>query len=347
MNKIKSQLNFEYWNLHHYSKIRSKKIFVSPIISGHPLNDLYPYEKIWATRPQIDFINKLNLTSKIDEADYILVPHDWRTIRDNLGYIRDLNTLSAKIPILILNLGDKASECSLKNCIQIRTHLWPWENLTRKILIPYPTASKKLTLRNWKPVPTISFMGYAPRLGPRSFFGKSYKGLSKPIKSSVYLTRHISIFRLGRLEKKFDIRITKRREFTAYMSNPNLIQHTAEYESNLAESDYVLCPRGESNTSIRFYETLSSGATPLLINTNGGFPKLPPNIEWSNHILETGLFSNWSEAIIKDWSNLGNDQNYLKRQLENYNLFTNVLFINNYLNILFEDYLKINYPSKF
>ena len=341
MNKIKSQLNFEYWNLHHSSRIRNNKIFVSPIISGYPLNGLYPYEKIWTTRPQIDFINKLNLTSKIDEADYVLVPHDWRTIRNNPGYIRDLNTLSAKIPILILNLGDKASDCSLKNCIQIRTHLWPWENSTRKILIPYPTVSKKLTLRNWKPIPTISFMGYAPRLGPRSFFGKSYKGLSKPIKSSVFLTRHISIFRLGKLEKKFDIRITKRREFTAYMSNPNLSQHTAEYESLLAESDYVLCPRGESNTSIRFYETLSSGATPLLINTNGGFPKLPPNIEWSNHILKIGLFSNWSEAIIKDWSNLGNDQNYLKRQLENYNLFTNILFITNYLNILFEDYLKI------
>jgi hypothetical protein len=335
-------LNFEYWDLQHISKFRNNKIFVSPMISGYPLNDLYPYEKLWVTRPQIDFVKELNLTSKIQEADYVLVPHDWRTIRNDIEYIKVLNSLSEKIPIIILNLGDKASECSLRNCIQIRTHLWPWEDLNRKILIPYPTVSKKLVLRKWKPIPTISFMGYIPRLGPRSFFGKSYKGLSKPIKSSVYLTRHISIFRLGKLQKKFDIRITKRREFTAYMSNPNLIQHTAEYESLLAESDYVLCPRGESNTSIRFYETLSSGSTPLLIDTDGGLPKLPPNIEWKNHILELGLFSNWDEAIIKDWSNLSNGQNYLKRQLNNYNFFTNQLTITNYLNALFEDYLKIN-----
>ena len=339
MNIVKDQLNLNYWQLHNNNKYRTKRIFVSSVIPEKHLHFLYPVEKLWPTRPQIDFMRKLNLTHNIKEADFVLVPHDWREIRNNFEYIEKLDKLSLQVPILIFNAGDKTSECPLNNCLQLRTHLWPWEKESRKIIIPYPSAAKKFTLRNWKETPTISFMGHLPKLGPRSLFGKSFRGFSRPMKSSPFLIRHIAISKLEKLEQ-FDIRITKRREFTANASNPNLIKFTLEYESLLAKSDYVLCPRGESNTSIRFFETLSSGATPILINTNGGLPKLPYNMKWDNHILKMGIFSNWSAAINEDWTFLSKDQRYRDRQLNNHNLFKNILFITKYLELLFEDYLK-------
>jgi hypothetical protein len=339
VNKLSELIYLDNWDLKHSRKNPTFKLYITSQIEKFPLNDLFGYERLWPTRPQIEIMNHLNITSNLEEADYALVPHDWRLIRNEKAYVEYLNNLSISIPILILNLGDKTTRCSLNNTLELRTHLWPWENDFRKIIIPYPTDGKNFTIRNWKKDPTISFMGYAPKLGPRSLLGKNPKGILKPIKSSVFLIRHISIIKLSRLENLFDTRITKRTEFTAYSSNPNLMQFTEEYNRVLAESDYVLCPRGESNISIRFYETLSSGATPILINTLGGLPKLSQGRNWENYILELDLFSNWKSKIKMDWENLKFEQNYINRQFSNYNLFKEEININSYLKKLFENYM--------
>jgi len=344
LDKIKQLLSLDYWKLNHTRAFSTSKLYLASQKSQYPLNDLFGYAKLWPTRPQINLMSNLNLASNPEDADYALVPHDWRMIKKDKAYVEYLNSLSASIPILILNLGDKTSHCPLSNTLQLRTHLWPWENDFRKIIIPYPTANKDFTLRQWKNKPTISFMGYVPKLGPRSLFGKNPKGAFKPLKSSVFLIRHLSIAKLKRLEDKFDIQITKRDEFTAYASNRNIKKLTEEYNLCLAESDYVLCPRGESNISIRFYETLSSGATPILVNTNGGLPKLSKWKKWNDHILDVELFSNWSSQISEDWENLRTEQKYVSRQLGNYNLFNEEVNINKYLAKLFEDYLL---PLKF
>jgi hypothetical protein len=316
-------------------------MYLTPVVPGYPFNDLVANDNLHPTRPRINFINKLRLTQNLQDADYALVPHDWRIIKNDAEYVSYLEHLSAVIPILIFNFGDRTSECTIKNCLQLRTHLWPWDNEFRKIIVPYPSKNKDLTLRDWKKKPTVSFMGHIPKLGPRSFLGKSPRAALKPIKSSVYLVRKISVFKISKFGNMFDLKITKRAEFTAYPSNPKLKQFTEEYELLLSQSDYILCPRGESNTSVRFYETLSAGATPILINTDGGLPKLSSKYNWKNHILEVDLFSNWKEIIINDWKNLEDNQNYAIRQLSNHNLFVEELYIESYLSRLFEDYLLL------
>ena len=57
-----------------------------------------------------------------------------------------------------------------------------------------------------------------------------------------------------------------------------------EYYTNLSNNKYTFCMRGAGNFSYRFYEALSFGRIPILIDTDTLLP-LQTKIEWSEHII--------------------------------------------------------------
>jgi hypothetical protein len=57
-----------------------------------------------------------------------------------------------------------------------------------------------------------------------------------------------------------------------------------EYYSNLCKNKYTFCMRGAGNFSYRFYEALSFGRIPVLIETDTILP-LHTKIDWSDHII--------------------------------------------------------------
>jgi hypothetical protein len=183
-------------------------------------------------------------------------------------------------------------------------------------------------------------MGYVPKLGPGSFFGENIQGLRKPIKSSVYLNRNISVSKLKSLNSEFNVHIQKRSSYTSYTSNPNLNVHMSEFDTELTRSDYILSPRGFGNTSMRFFETLSAGATPILIDSGGVNPLIDDNNFWSQNIINVRLFENWSQHISNDWSHLSRESNYEQRQVQNNHIFLTQLKFEIYLEKLFKKYLK-------
>jgi hypothetical protein len=239
-----------------------------------------------------------------------------------------------------MNNGDISPKVNLPNTLEFRTFLHPWENSFRKIVLPYGAKEREFSLREWKPVPTITFMGYIPKLSLGSLLGKNLSGLSSPIKSSVYLNRNISALKLKHIGPKFRVEIKKRKEFTAYRSNPNLQLHMKEFQESLDKSDYVLCPRGSGNFSVRFYEVLSSGVTPILIDSGSKLPIIAKNEFWKTNVINLTLFQNWSTKIMKDWFYLQTNDNYTKRQISNREIFLNELNIKSYVLSLFKNYLK-------
>jgi hypothetical protein len=337
---IEDLLNQKKWNLYRKDSQSSNSIFIAKEIIDLPRNELFPRRVSHPTIPDIDIISKINLTNYVSQADYVLVPHSWRNIMKNHAYLSYLNQLSEDIPILIVNSGDVSPRCTLNNKLELRTFIHPWENLNRKIVLPYPVKGKQFTIKSWKPRPRISFIGYIPKLGPGSLFGENVQGLLKPIKSSVYLNRNIAAFRLKKLKSKFDVFFQARSTFTAFASNPNLEKLVSEYDKDLSLSDYVLCPRGAGNVSMRFFETLSSGATPLLIKSGGQFPILREDEFWNNNVINLGLFENWVDKISMDWAHLGIGKNYENRQLQNHMVFLEQLKFDVYLEKLFSKYLR-------
>jgi hypothetical protein len=339
--KLNNLLDLDLWGLSNKNIKQNNKIFIAKHLGNVKKNIFYSETQIISLKPSIDLISKLNLTNNLSEADYVLVPHPWIAIYKNKSYLSYLKELSIKVSLLVANTDDISPTCNLQNTIQFRTFLHPKENSYRKIIVPYPSIPKKLIIREWEPIPTISFIGYVPKLTLGSLIGRNRSFLFSPIKSSVYLNRKISSKKLENLNQIFEVICIKRKSFTLLPTNVNLLSYMNEFENNLLNSDYVLCPRGFGNTSIRFYETLSTGATPILINTESEYPKLKSDSFWNNNILVVNLFENWSKKIIKDWNYLSLGDNYTKRQLENYKTYTDQLDLQKYSEIVFKKYLKV------
>jgi hypothetical protein len=172
-----------------------------------------------------------------------------------------------------------------------------------------------------------------------SLTSKSWSFVNSPVKSSVYLNRKLAVSKLKRLKHEFRIVCTERNTFTLLPDNQNLNLHIREYQENLSQSDYILCPRGFGNVSIRFYETLSSGATPILIESGAKLPELTDDNFWQSNMLVVKLFSDWTKVIWKDWEYMSKGDNYLNRQLRNEQIFSSELYIQKYAEKIFVDYL--------
>lgn len=341
MLNIEDQLNPNRWSLYkkNYS-FGSKKIYIANQFQNLPTNDFFPQRFIPPTGIRSNLINKIRITNSLVEADYVLVPHDWGIIYKNKTYTKYLDDLSKISPLLILNTGDLSPKVPIINKIEIRTFLHPWEKNIGKIIIPYPSKSKQFKIRKWSSFPTIAFMGYVPKFSLGTFTGRHLKSIFYPIKSSVYVNRKFGTYRLKRLSEDFNSKFIKRDTFTAYHKNPNLNVTMLEYEESLIDSDYILCPRGFGNTSIRFYECLSAGRTPIVIESNGGLPVINKEFDWAKHIIRLGLFSDWESIIKNDWEFLGKSNEYEKRQVQNNKLFTSNLEFNSYTSMLFKHFLK-------
>lgn len=338
--KISELLKWDTWGLFNSNRFYSYKIFIAKELPRIEKIDLLQEINSHPVIPDFNLNKVIKFTKVRSESDFILVPHNWVQIHKNYEYLAYLTSLSYDTPIIILNNGDISPKATLPNTLELRTFLHPWENSFRKIVLPYAVKARKFSIREWKPVPTITFMGYIPTLSLGSLLGKNLRGLTAPIKSSVYLNRNISTFKLKHIGSKFKVEIEKRKEFTAYRSNPNLQLHMKEFQQSLDKSDYVMCPRGAGNFSVRFYEVLSSGATPLLIESGSELPIVTQNEFWGVNVINLRLFENWSTKIMNDWLNLQINDNYIKRQISNREIFLNELNIKSYILSLFKNYLR-------
>ena len=336
---INNLLQWNLWKLYNHNNHYNLKIHFAEEIKGVKKNVFYFDSGNHTFKPFINIVSRLINTNSIDEADYIFVPQPWVSIRQNHKYIKYLINLSRKTPLLISNTDDTSPNCNLPNTLEFRTFLHPRESKYRKIVLPYPSKTIEFKTRPWKPVPTISFIGYVPKLSFGSLTSKSISFLHSPIKSSVYINRKIASRKLQSLDNHFKITCIKRDTFSPLKTNPNYSNHSAQYKKNILESDYVLCPRGFANTSIRFFETLSSGATPILIDSGSDLPKLNDNKFWESNIITVDLFANWLEPIQKDWDYLSKKNNYSSRQLSNQQVFRDELDFQKFAEKLFMGYI--------
>ena len=332
----------EILQLPNFDVTRSNKfnsIFVSEIVNGSKLNLFYESSNFSRNKSEPSLRIKFRLADHPNKSDYILVPHDWIEIFRNKKYLKYLEAISKIAPLIILNGGDFSPSCKMANTIQLRTHLHSGENRLNKIVIPYPIQPKELTIKNWKPIPTISFIGYVPEFGFGTLTGRNRFFIKHPIQSSYYMNRKISFKKLKRLSKEFEIIAISRSSFSLRAKNLKRNVHVQEYDQSLQISDYILCPRGFANTSMRFYESLSAGITPILIDSGGELPLISNKALLKKNILRVNLFGKWADVILRDWQYLMENTNYQKRQISNFNLFKNELNFTVYLENLFSDYI--------
>ncbi len=208
------------------------------------------------------------------ESDMILVPHDAKYFFKNTAYLQYLKGLSLKKPLLISNRSDFPVNILLPNSTFLRVGLEPSEKVMNTIIIPYNIISlSHLPLNEYHDNPKVGFTGLVPELS----IGRSLKSIRKsprhPILANGAIVRRLALQKLRKTSLNQEIIIRKTYGgVSRLVSNAEKKRH--EYINNIGESDFVLCPRGDSNASLRFYETLSAGRIPLIPDTQIKLPYL-------------------------------------------------------------------------
>jgi len=137
-------------------------------------------------------------------------------------------------------------------------------------IIPFKCREKKET-------PVVSFCGY----------------ISHPIRKTCleFLKTNTNI------KKEFIIRDM----FWGGRIHDDIIRK--DYVKSIVNSDMVLCTRGAGNFSYRFYETLSCGRIPVLVDTDCVLP-CEDAVMWKDVCVYVSDPKNINEAIFSFWNNL-------------------------------------------
>lgn len=218
-----------------------------------------------------------------------------------------------------------------------------WYNADKMRVIPHiwtpnlPVQNEKFQVWDQKPSLNIGFMG---KSYTNSKLAKITSTLPKPLKKKLLKGNHLNNIQLLGLSNDLGMSLTYLNSFArvetlkslmnikeqngqqafkvdiairnALAGGSNVDKELKEYVNHMMRNTYILCPRGAENFSYRFYEALSYGRVPVLIDTD---VVLPPGINWQELavIVPYDQISNINKFIEEDYFNKS-EAEFLERQ---------------------------------
>ena len=282
-----------------------------------------------------------NFTSDINKASLILIPSDIWNWRNNKEYISFLKNLSLKKPLLITNSTDFYTKRPIQNAIYLRYALNPGENAPNTIVVPYP-IKPIYAARSITPDFSISFSGYVPDRFIGRFFRAAKNSPLHPIKGNGSIVRKLMIYKMKNTNLELRLKILSNYSghyFRFEELNSNLYNSFVE---SITRSRYVLCPRGDANQSQRFFEVLSAGRIPIMINSDIVMPK--------NNLLDLNrVFINlnisestkvWERKIRQFNQTIHSDEKFMEISKKIVHIYENELSYFIFISRIFKNYLE-------
>lgn len=268
------------------------------------------------------------LSSEV-KAECYLIPHDASHWSNH--YFRYVKTLSKQKPILFFNRSDIPRQISMSNAISIQTSLTSPIKM-KTIIVPYnirALSSRKNRLYSARP--KISFVGFVPRLGVRRLLRSFETDPLHPLRHNSAFIRKCGIRELSRVFPSANI-IERKHYGGARSLISEVNSFREEYESSIYESDLVFAPRGDANSSQRYFETLSAGRVPIVPDTKIFFPR---TLGTEKPIMVSCKYSSVDvyEKVMLFWSQLTKDS-YLEIQSFNRDFFRDQLDYSVYIHQL-------------
>ncbi len=138
----------------------------------------------------------------------------------------------------------------------------------------------QIKLSEWNEIPSVGFCGLAATSGPplRRRVKMLFRELVRPLgihidhNDGIYLRRSamLALSACPRVRTQF---VARSQYFGGAVENEQVKARVRrEYVDNLVSSDYALSARGYGNFSFRFFETMSVGRSPVLIDTECVLP---------------------------------------------------------------------------
>lgn len=202
-----------------------------------------------------------------------------------------------KIVVLFLITDNESPLQLYPNIVLFRTSLKKSKKDSREYLLPYVWECYQEPLQ-------VLLKTEKPIIG---FCGSIQKNLGKRMSSILAIQKNSSI------TSNFILR-------TAFWGGkPQDTTLKEEFKQNILESHCTLSNRGRGNFSMRFYQVLSLGRIPVLINSDMAFP-LEDEINWKNYCITASNEKDLSKAIL-DWWHSKSEEEIIEAQQNCYSLF--------------------------
>ncbi len=288
------------------------------------------------TRPLVDIVNDVSL------ADCILLPHNYNVIKNNHEYIARYEELSKKFDkkVIVFFPGDSDEKVVFSNAIVFRNSQYRAVKAHNEIIMP----AFAVDLANGEPIyrdkgvePVIGFCGWAGLGTPLDWlrYGMEYIRTQGVYKKGLYFRR--KTIKILEKEKRIKTNFIIRSSYTGNMKTIGLSPEVArrEYIENMKNSDFILAPKGDGNFSVRFYEALSLGRIPLLIDTDCSLP-LEDIIDYSTFIVKVDYRNiDNTGKIVKEFYKTLSKEDYVEMQKSARKAFDSYLRIDAFFTYMF------------
>src|SRR3989344_1726569 len=294
-----------------------------------------------------DFTSPIfNIVSEPSISDFLLIPHNYFQIKNDKQYISNFISLSEKYSkkIIIFAIGDSTEHIDIPNSLILRMSQYESRRKINEIIIPAYAADlsygKPILYRTKQSMPSIGFCGWADIKGflPNlSFLIKNFISLNGSHRKGLYFRKKT----INNIKKSLIIKpnLIVRSAYGASESttemNPKIARE--EYRNNMIESDFILAPKGDGNYSARFYEALSLGRVPILIDTDCPLP-LSKEIDYSKFILKISYKDIGKlDKIVADFYKKLSNEEWINMQKAAKNAFDQYLRIDVFFRNLFKN----------
>lgn len=259
--KIKIYIENELINIDSF-KLCQETFFLVPYLSDELYSKVNKnigwrgesnYTKLRFTTPIYEKINSL------EECDFAVFPDKFSLNKEKINKLNE-KCIKANKKLICFENDDFAGEHNLNsNIILFRTSVCKSKLKENERIFPV-LVSDLLDTFNGPNNKNIGYVGSCAKNTIRYNIIKEIESLFQEDFNSIY-----------------------RDGFYPTTNNYN-INTTREFLDNIKTNRYTLCPRGVGNFSYRFYETLSLGRIPILIDTDCELP-LKNKINWEKHII--------------------------------------------------------------
>jgi len=229
-----------------------------------------------------------NITPNIEEASFLLIPYDYFYIDQNKDYLKKVQELSIKHnkKVLIFDYSDFDDDINVKNSLIFRTSKYKSKMKENEFIIPLLIEDlgrdRELIFRDKSDKLVIGFAGWA-HLSTKQYIKSFIKEL--PIRFLSIFNKHYRVYIRGVFWRMKTNKILEnsnlvstnfliRKSYSAHKDTAEKDPLTLreEFIENIINSDYALIVRGDANAATRFYEAISLGRIPLILDTDLVFP---------------------------------------------------------------------------
>ncbi len=328
--------------------------FLPKDIQSIPKENMFGERNIFDT----DF-EYVEVVSDPEQSEYFLLPYSYNHVSKEKHYINSFGELAKKYNkrVIVFLLGDSNEDIEISNSIVFRMSKYKTNIKGNEIIMPAYSADLGaiygLNFREKsEDKPVIGFCGWASipnrktkiKYKIKEYFwniwGLFIKKYNTRIPGVILRENIINIIEKSKIVRNnFIIRKSYSGNTKTISLDPKIARE--EYINSIKDSDYYLCPKGDGNFSVRFFECLSLGRIPVLINTDIDLP-FSNIVDYKDFIIKIDMGDIRNiDKIVYDHYFKTNNNDFINIQKRCRNVFDQYLNIHVFfMNVLKRDFLE-------